>query len=158
MSNTFTTVVEDWKETLIKQVKREKFLDGLGSSRQLINFFENYFTELRNELLRYSDDKNVITTDRRKGAGELRIEITNSRSSTIQYFQKEKYVFLKLNNEDLDGNLENDETIAVIYPSEANGLIIVELDRDGKFVKKIRPLTVKWLDEKIKESLLSIVV
>lgn len=158
MSNTISTVVEDWKETLIKQVKREKFLDGLGSSRQLLNFFENYFTELRNELLRYSDDKSIITTNRRKGAGELRIEITNSRSSAIQYYQEEKYVFLKLNNEDIDGNLEKDEIIAVIYPSDVNGLIIVEIDQEGKFVKKIRPLTVKWLDEQIKESLLSILI
>lgn len=158
MSNTISTVVEDWKETLIKQVKRERYLEGLGSPRQLLNFFENYFAELRSELLRFTDDKNIITTDRRKGAGELRIEITNSRSSAIQYYQKEKYVFLKLNNEDIDGNLEKDETIAVIYPSDVNGLIIVELDCEGNFVKKIRPLTVKWLDEKIKESLLSIIV
>lgn len=158
MSNTISTVVEDWKETLIKQVKREKILDNLGSSRQLLNFFENYFTELRNELLRYSDDKSIITTNRRKGAGELRIEITSSRSSTIQYYQEEKYVFLKLNNEDIDGNVENDEIIAVIYPSDVNGLIIVELDQDGNFLKKIRPLTVKWLDEQIKESLLNILI
>lgn len=158
MLNTFSTVIEDWKETLIKQVKREKFLDGLGSSRQLLNFFESYFIELRNDLLRYSDDKSIITTSRRKDAGELRIEITSSRSSTIKYYKEEKYVFLKLINDDIDGNLEKDETIAVIYPSDVNGLIIVELDHEGKFVKKIRPLTVKWLDEKIKESLLSIIV
>lgn len=158
MSNTISTVVEDWKETLIKQVKREKFLDGVGSSRQLLNFFENYFTELRNEFSRYTDDKNIIITERRRGAGELRIEITNSRSVAIQYYQEEKYVFLKLNNEDIDGNSEKNEIIAIIYPSDINGLIIVELDQEGNFLKKIRPLTVKWLDEKIKESLLNAVV
>lgn len=151
-------VNKDWKEILIKQIKREKLLDGIATNRKLINFFEEYFRELRSELFDYTDDKELITTHKWKGGGDLRIGITNNRSVSIQYDKGIKYVTLKLIHEDLDGNLDRNETIAVIYASDESGLILVELDNEGNYLKKDRPLTVKWLDEKIKESLLSVLV
>lgn len=149
--DTNTVIKEtDWKSDFARKLVREKKVTSMTNVKDTLNFFESYFDELQKELETLAGDS--VSFDPSNGVGHFYVDINYYLGVQIAYVGENGAVTLKTVTQ-CSHNGRSTKILAYVVIRSGEGPLILTTNDKGDPTGDEIPLSVKWVDEKVKDFL-----
>lgn len=140
----------DWKSDFARKLVREQKVTAMTNVKDTLNFFESYFDELQKELEVLAGDS--VSFDPSNGVGHFYVDINHYLGVQIVYVGENGAVTLQTVTQ-CARNGRSTKTLAYVVIRSGEGPLILITNDKGDLTGEEIPLSVKWVDEKVKNFL-----
>lgn len=152
MENQVVNTKEDWKSVFSKKLLRERMIYEIHDIRGTLEFLETYFSELQSELEVEVGD--IVSFDPGNGEGSFYVDVSHYLGIQLAYKGENYAVTLSsLVQSSYKGRVFKKEAFIVVR--DGKGPVINLPDANGEMSQNEIPLTVAWIDEMVKNTLMN---
>lgn len=142
----------DWKADFARKLVREQKVTAMSDVTDTLNFFESYFDELQKELAVTAGDS--VSFDPSNGVGHFYVDINHYLGVQIAYVGENRAVTLKTVTQCAHKG-RSTKILAYVVVRTGQGPLILPTNDKGEMTNEEIPLSVKWVDEKVKDILIN---
>lgn len=152
LENQALSTKEDWKSVFSKKLLRERKISEIQDVRGTTEFLESYFSELQSELETELGDE--VSFESGNGVGSFYVNVSYYLGIQLAYKGENYAVTLSsLVQSSYEGRIF--KKLAYIIVREGKGPVINLPDANGEMSQNEIPLTVAWIDETVKNTLMN---